>query len=96
MSANWSSAGLDTWFGDKVDTGSVTLRPSAVTPSGAHGVAVMDRPNMPTSLEFGTTEESEAATIFPEEIAMRFQSEEELKIPAAAAVPAEEVAPPDG
>lgn len=103
MSSTWSPAGLDSWFGGKVDTGSVTLRPSAVTPTGssALGVAVMDRPDMPTSLEFAppeAPEESGAATIFPASLAMRFQSEEvqakEVKIPAAAG--AEEVAAPEG
>ena len=95
---DWGPGGLDTWFGGKVDTGSVALRPSAVTPtakgapgpstSSAGSVAVLDRPNHPTSLEFAPPEapsESGASTIFPESLALRFQSDVSA---AAAAVPA--------
>ena len=99
-SSNVAPGGLDSWFGDKIDAGSLDLRPSAVTPTRAGvkpstagpAVAVLDRPNMPSSFEFAAPEapaESGGASIFPEGLAMRFQSETETKIPVtAAATPA--------
>lgn len=96
-SSNAAPGGLDSWFGDKIDTGSMELRPSAVTPTRAGAlpsttgpaVAVLDRPDMPSSFEFAAPEappESGGASIFPEGLAMRFQSETEKKIniPSAA------------
>lgn len=71
---------LDSWFGDKVDTGGMQLRAAAMKPAGV-GVAVLDRPDLPTSLEFAPPEapvESGAATIFPESISLRFHSETSL------------------
>jgi hypothetical protein len=97
--SNVAPGGLDSWFGDKIDTGSMELRPSAVTPTRAGmkpsltgpAVAVLDRPDMPSSFEFAAPEappESGGASIFPEGLALRFQSdsfdsEKEIKIPAA-------------
>ena len=87
-------AGVDSWFGDKVDTGAVGLRAAALKPSARSTAPVMDRPIVPASLEFAAPAapaESGADTIFPDGFALRFQSD----APQGAA-PAAAPAQPEG
>lgn len=89
-SQSWSQAGLDSWFGDKVDTGPLQLRPTLKpVASQVSQVAVLERPAGPTTLEFGAPETPQAAgpSIFPASMQLHFQPPE---AEAAAAPPASE------
>ncbi|KAL4855525.1 hypothetical protein ACK3TF_003862 [Chlorella vulgaris] len=91
-SQSWSQAGLDSWFGDKVDTGPLQLRPTLKpVASQVSQVAVLERPAGPTTLEFGAPETPQAAgpSIFPASMQLHFQPPE---AEAAAAPPASEEA----
>jgi len=83
-----ASNSLDSWFGGKVDTGPMVLRPSAMKPSAQTQtvgmVSVLDRPSQPESLEFSSEASGRVSTVFPADLALRFQSEEdELAVEAA-------------
>ncbi|KAK2079830.1 hypothetical protein QBZ16_002225 [Prototheca wickerhamii] len=79
---------IDSWFGGKVETGPVAQRAAAPRRAAAAEVAVLDRPEVPSSLEFGAAAEAEEVLEFPASFEDHFQDE----APAASAE--EHAAPP--
>eukprot|EP00887_Chlorella_sp_A99_P002492 scaffold10.g2492.t1 len=100
----WSNAGLDGWFGGKVDTGPLALKQSlqpGPAPTAAAGLAVLERPEAAQTLEFAPPEAPQSAQpdIFPSHLQLRFQAEAEATAAAAAepaVAAAAEAAPPEG
>ncbi|PSC71819.1 calcium-transporting ATPase endoplasmic reticulum-type [Micractinium conductrix] len=102
---SWSQAGVDSWFGDKVDTGPVALRKARQPMQAVGEVAVLERPAGPTSLEFAPPEAPESAgpSIFPAEMQLHFQTPQpeaeaaaEPEAEAAAEAEAEPATAPEG
>ena len=79
---------IDSWFGGKVETGPVAQRAAAPRRAAVAEVAVLDRPEVPSSLEFGAAAEAEQVLEFPASFEDHFQDE----APAASAE--EHAAPP--